>query len=76
MMNTLEIFHIYNITRLDNQITDKCTVAYNAIFDIIISQKFIQKAFTALALTPCIRFDLCSATNCHISCMHVRDELS
>jgi len=33
MMNTLERFHIYSITRLDNQITDKCTVAYNAIFD-------------------------------------------
>jgi len=36
MMNTLERFHIYNITRLDNQINDKCTVAYNAIFDTII----------------------------------------
>ena len=58
MMNTLERFHIYNITRLDNQITDKCTVAYNAIFDTIFSQKFIQKAFTALAVTACNRFDL------------------
>jgi len=51
MMNTLERFHMYNGTRLDNQITDKCTVPYNAIFDTI-----IQKTFTTL--TPCIRLDL------------------
>jgi len=55
-MNTLERSHIYSITRLDNQITDKCTVAYNTIFNTIIPQKFAQKAFTALA--PCVRFDL------------------
>jgi hypothetical protein len=36
MMNTLEGFRIYNVTRLDNQIDDKCTVKYNAIFDTII----------------------------------------
>jgi hypothetical protein len=24
MMNTLEKFRIYNVTRLDNQISDKC----------------------------------------------------
>ena len=35
MINTLERFHIYNVTRLDNQINDKCIVKYNAIFDII-----------------------------------------
>jgi len=35
-MNTLERFHIYNVTRLDNQITDKRTVAYNATFNTTI----------------------------------------
>jgi len=36
MMNTLERFHIYNVTRLDNQINNKCKVKYNAILDTII----------------------------------------
>lgn len=36
MMNTLEIFHIYNVKRLDYQVNDKCTVKYNAIFDTLI----------------------------------------
>jgi len=31
MMNTLERFRIDNVTRLDNQINDKCTVKYNDI---------------------------------------------
>ena len=35
-MNTLERFHIYNQTRLDNQINDKCTVKHNPIFKTII----------------------------------------
>ena len=36
MMNTLERFHIYKETRLDNQINDKYTVKYNAIFETVI----------------------------------------
>jgi hypothetical protein len=35
-MYTLERFRIYNVTRLDNQINDKCRVKYNAIFETII----------------------------------------
>ena len=38
MMNTLERFHIYNVTKLDNQINDKGTLKYNVIFDIIIQR--------------------------------------
>jgi hypothetical protein len=33
MMNTLERFHIYNVTRLENQINDKCRIKYSFIFD-------------------------------------------
>ena len=41
MLNTLEKFHIiyiyiYNGTKLDKQISDKCMVKYNVIFDTII----------------------------------------
>ena len=39
MMNTLERFHIFIETRLDNQIIDNYTVKYNAIFDTIIHKK-------------------------------------
>jgi hypothetical protein len=35
MMNTLEKFHIYSVTRLDNQINGKDTVKNNAIFDTL-----------------------------------------
>jgi hypothetical protein len=38
MMNTLEKFHIYDETKLDNQITDTCTVKPNIIFDMIIQR--------------------------------------
>jgi hypothetical protein len=31
-MNTLEKFHMYNVTRLDNQINEKDTVRHNVIF--------------------------------------------
>jgi len=34
--NTLEKFHMYNVTRLDNQINDKGTVKYNVIFITLI----------------------------------------
>jgi len=35
-MNTLEKFHMYNVTRLDNKINDKGTLKYNVIFDTLI----------------------------------------
>jgi len=35
MMNTLEKFHIYNATRLDNQINEKDPVKHNVTFDFI-----------------------------------------
>jgi len=38
MINTLEIFHIYNETKIDNQINDKCTDRLNLIFDTLIPQ--------------------------------------
>jgi hypothetical protein len=38
MMNTLERFHIYNETKLDNLIKDKCTIKSNVIFDTIIQR--------------------------------------
>jgi hypothetical protein len=34
--NTLERFHIYNETNIDNQINDKCTIRPNIIFDTLI----------------------------------------
>jgi hypothetical protein len=33
LMNTSEIFHFYNETRLDSQINDKCTAKPNILFD-------------------------------------------
>ena len=38
MMNTMERFHIYNITKLDNLINDKGTVKQNIIFDAVIQR--------------------------------------
>ena len=37
-MNTLERFHIYNITKLENKINDKGTAKQNIIFDTIIQR--------------------------------------
>jgi len=36
MTNNLEMFHIHNVTRLDNQINEKDRVKHNAIFDTLI----------------------------------------
>ena len=36
IMNTLGRFHIYKETKLDNQISDKCTIKSNVVFDTII----------------------------------------
>ena len=35
-MNKLEKFHIYNVTRLDSQISEKDTVKHKTIFDTLI----------------------------------------
>ena len=34
LMNTLETFHIYNITQLENQINDKCDPKPYILFDM------------------------------------------
>ena len=36
MINTLERFYIYNVTKIDNQINDKGTAKQNILFDTII----------------------------------------
>jgi hypothetical protein len=41
-MNTLEKFHMYNATRLDNQINDKGTVKYNVILDTVIQNNLYK----------------------------------
>jgi len=38
MTNNLEIFYIYKVTRLDNQINGNGTVKYDVIFDKIIQR--------------------------------------
>ena len=38
MMNNLERFHIYNETKLDNQINDKCAIKSNVIMYTIIKR--------------------------------------
>ena len=39
MMDTLEKFHIYKETKLENQINDKNTIIHNILFDTIIHKK-------------------------------------
>lgn len=36
-MNTLKKFHIYNITRLDNQVNEKDPIKHNVIFDLFVN---------------------------------------
>jgi len=36
MLHTMEIFHIYKVTQMNNQINDKCTVKPNVIFETLI----------------------------------------
>ena len=38
MINTLERFHIYNVTKLENQISDKVTAKQNVVFDTVIQR--------------------------------------
>jgi hypothetical protein len=38
LMNTLEKFHIFRETKLNNQINDKLTVKPNVIFDTTVQQ--------------------------------------
>jgi hypothetical protein len=35
VLNTLEIFHIYKETKLDNEINNKCAIRPNIIFDTV-----------------------------------------
>ena len=41
-MDTLERFHIYKETEMENQINDKNTVAQNIIFDTLL-QKYTSR---------------------------------
>ena len=41
-MDTLERFHIYKETEMENQINDKNTVAQNIIFDTVL-QKYTSR---------------------------------
>jgi regulator of PEP synthase PpsR (kinase-PPPase family) len=54
MMNTVKRFHVYNETKLDNQISDKWVVKYNTIFDTIMHKKLTQRAFTAVTSYTCL----------------------
>ena len=38
MMDTLEKFHIYNITKANNQINDRNTVTQNILVDVVLQQ--------------------------------------
>ena len=38
MMDTLEKFHIYNITKANNQINDRNNVTQNILFDAVLQQ--------------------------------------
>jgi len=42
MLNTLESFHIYKETKVENQINDKLTTRENAIFEAILKQRDTQ----------------------------------
>ena len=39
MMDMLERFHIYNITKENNQINDRNTVTQNILFDVLLQKK-------------------------------------
>ena len=51
MMDTLEKFHIYKETKLENQINDKNTVTQNILFDTII-QKHTRRGHPSLPTQP------------------------
>jgi hypothetical protein len=36
MLHTMEKFHIYQVTQMNNQLNDKCTVKPNVIFETLI----------------------------------------
>jgi hypothetical protein len=38
LMDTIEKFYIHNETHLNNEINDKDTVKFNAIYDVIVRQ--------------------------------------
>jgi hypothetical protein len=47
-MDTIEKYHIYKETHINNQINDKNTVKPNVIFDTIVQQKYEQGAGSAV----------------------------
>jgi hypothetical protein len=55
MINTLEKFHMYNVTRLHNQINEKDTVQRNVLFDTLIQNNprfnFLSITLTFLSRT-------------------------
>ena len=44
MINTLEKFYIFRVSRLNNQINDKSTVKPNVIFDVIVRNTTIERS--------------------------------
>ena len=42
MMDTLERFHIYKDTKLENQINDRNTITQNILFDMIIQKSQVE----------------------------------
>jgi hypothetical protein len=38
-LNSTETFYIYRETKIDNQLNNKHTVAYNIIFDTLLNEK-------------------------------------
>jgi hypothetical protein len=72
-MNTPEIFHIYNEAKLDDQISDKCTVKYNVIFDTVIHKTHTEGIHRCNFLyLP----GTCSVTNCYARRTHAYAEPS
>jgi hypothetical protein len=47
LMDTLEKYHIYKETQINNQINDKCTVKPNIIFDTVVQHQSKQRTVSA-----------------------------
>ena len=52
--NNLERFHIYNETKLDNQIIDKCAIKSNVILNKTIQKELQQRALTTVTSYACL----------------------
>ena len=55
MLNTLEKFHIYKETKIDNQINDKCTIRLNN-FRSVNPERHRYRAITTI--TPAIHHNI------------------